>query len=586
MKRVLAQCDGSTVPHGLARDGREMVTITHRGGEANLNLSVPLPVNALHGQVDSLTEDLMMIAAYAFGIDQQVTRHFETDVHGDKWRRDILVSLGVRNPDFWSQASIHRCLADVLAFATDDVWSFHFTRAPVEQNPSLFLGFDVNAAMGDPDQVILVSGGLDSACAVVEQHVTFGRQPVLVSHSPAFHLASRQDHVRDHIAQRFRDWTFPLVPMAVNRSDGSDPMEYSMRTRAFLFASMGALIAVNLGLRDIVLADNGVVSLNLPLNDQIIGAHASRCTHPRFIRLFNELLKAVFNERGPILVNPLAARTRAETLQILKDCRFEQLVAATISCSHVQGLTGSQPQCGVCSQCIDRRAGTEAAGLQKFDPAERYKTDLFVDELEDGHPRTMALSFVRRAQQLVEASPEEMIQRYPELIDALPPAGKEQVSVARELTAMLARHGREVVDVMNDQIRRHSDRYLRARLPKHCLIMLLGEHPDSVQPSLDLREGPRQDDGDNAKRTSPYARWLASLPTGPRAVVSRLEQAQRAAEEPTRWSELRSVATGAGINPTRMHDVFRHHPQWREFIEAHGRGYWRLASSASANDVH
>lgn len=477
---MLAQCDGATIAPTLQREGRETISLSHRGTKADLNISVPLPTHELHGRVDATSLDLLMIGAYAFGIDQQVPKHYEADVHGDKWRRDIVLCLPVHRPELWSSREVVGALAAILGFATDDAWSLHFTQVHDEPSPNAYLEIAAWEAMDTPDQVVLLSGGLDSACALIEQHTKYGRRPLVVSHSPAFHLTARQDHVRDYIAQHFRSWGFPQIPVAIHRSDGTDPVDYTMRSRAFLFAAMGSMMAVNVGVRDVVLADNGVVSLNLPIGPQIIGAHASRSTHPRFIRLFNALTRVVFGDRAPVVQNPLWARTRAEVLEILKDSSSESLITETISCSHVQGLTSEQPQCGVCSQCIDRRMGTEAAGLQQFDPPEKYKTNVFVDSLPNRRERTTAIAYVRRAHALTDAPPEQMVRDFPELFDALPPAGSDQADVARDLTSMLGRHGREVTAVVRQQLHAYSDRYLRAKLPSDSLIVLLGGRGQSA----------------------------------------------------------------------------------------------------------
>src|SRR5262249_59597755 len=70
----------------------------------------------------------------------------------------------------------------------------------------------------------------------------------------------------------------------------SDPRDVMQRTRSFLFASLGVAAASELGTPPVLLADNGVVSLNLPISGQLVGALATRSTHPSFLRLFNALV--------------------------------------------------------------------------------------------------------------------------------------------------------------------------------------------------------------------------------------------------------------------------------------------------------
>ncbi len=151
---------------------------------------------------------------------------------------------------------------------------------------------------------------------------------------------------------------------------------------------------------------------------------------------------------------------------------------------------------------------------------------------------------------------------------------------------MLGRHGREVVKVMKQQIGAHSDRYMRARLPNHCLIMLIGQHDEPVQRTLDDAAGytVKPDESKDA-----YVHWKTTLKPAQRPVVNRLEQARDAQQQPTRWGELKEAAEADGSHPTRMEDVFRRNTGWREFIEQPTRGYWQLRampSTSASTNVH
>src|SRR5207237_1340973 len=115
-------------------------------------------------------------------------------------------------------------------------------------------------------------------------------------------------------------------------------------------------------------------------------------THPKFIRLFNRLLAALWRT-PPVVSNPLWSRTRAETLAVLKPKRLRSLVSETNSCVHTRLMVAGKKHCGVCSQCVDRRFATIAVGLQKEDPSSGYVIDIFRDAVKEGHDRTMVLSY-------------------------------------------------------------------------------------------------------------------------------------------------------------------------------------------------
>ena len=179
-------------------------------------------------------------------------------------------------------------------------------------------------------------------------------------------------------------------------------------------------MSLNLPVADVFLADNGVVSLNLPINGQLVGAKASRSTHPKFLKLFNQLVAKIF-PGGPTVKNPLWDRTRSETLKVIMDTGSNLLLEETNSCSHRRYRTRMQAHCGVCSQCIDRRFATLAAGLSEYDPPEGYRKDIFRQELGQGNDRTMALSYVRFAQGLEHLDGPGMFQRFPELFECIDP---------------------------------------------------------------------------------------------------------------------------------------------------------------------
>jgi hypothetical protein len=365
MRQVLVGCDGAKVPASqLGPQAPLRRSLNHREPEANVNLRIQSPSSTLLTRVDARAADLVRIASYVYAADQSVSRGGEADVHGDDWKRQFTLYTPVSEPGFWNGESVSKPLGEVLAFVSDDTWNFHFTQASPEQGQLTF-DLDPNSILGNPD----------SLYAVLEA-VAQGKRPLLISHSPAFNIRSRQHRLAQTLRKRFQDyWIFPLMSVPIHLT-GSDPSDYTQRTRSFLFASLGIVIAQRLGLPEACLADNGVVSLNLPINGQLIGARASRSTHPKFLRLFNRFSQEVFPD-GSRVSNPLWDRTRAEALKVLKDTNAVDLLGETNSCSHGRYLTRMQAHCGVCSQCIDRRFTTLAAGLEEYDPPGGYQLDIF-----------------------------------------------------------------------------------------------------------------------------------------------------------------------------------------------------------------
>ncbi len=425
--------------------------------------------------------DLVRIAAYAYSADQMVSRGGPSDIYGRDWRREFILCAPVSDPDFWAASAVRDALQETLGFVSDDVWRFHFTKAAFEEQ--LGLQTDLKGPRRDPDTVVSLSGGADSLCAVVEAVARNNSKPVLVSHRPAPNIDHRQKALVQELRERFPGWHFPHTSVWVNRMR-SEAMESSQRSRSFLFASLAAAVASAIGISNVILADNGIVSLNLPINGQLVGALASRSTHPRFIELFNKLSELVLPSK-PRVTNPLWARTRAEGFGELKKAGVGELLQETFSCSRGRGLTRAAPHCGVCSQCVDRRFGSLAAGLEGFDLSECYATDIFREALT-GDAKTVAESYVRFARNVDGMTDDELFGAYPELNACILSSDPTPAKTAGQLTDMLRRHASATLDVLSSQLKVSGPDFVKHKLPSTCLLHLatIRKAPGPAKPDL------------------------------------------------------------------------------------------------------
>jgi 7-cyano-7-deazaguanine synthase in queuosine biosynthesis len=450
MTRVLVQCDTAHLPDQIAQeylDARKLFINRLGAGSQDVSLRLQEFSDPLNGTLQGKELDLARIAAYVYAADQLVSRGGEKDSFGDDWRREFMVCLPVSDPEFWNSQPIHDKLQQVLGFISEDLWSFCFnrSRAP-EQLP---LETDERAVRNDPDCVVLFSGGADSLCAAVEEVALNGNHPVLVSHRPNSTINHTQKFLVGQLRQEFPGWFFPHSSFVVNRVMSVE-RDNIQRTRSFLFAALGAGVASALSLTRVVLADNGIVSLNLPFNDQEVGAIASRSTHPKFLSFFNKLTAEVLPSQ-PRLTNPLWSRTRAECLEVLKTTSTQRLLQLTNSCAHRSRLPSTTPHCGPCSQCIDRRLASIAAEMEDFDLPDRYQTDIFRSRLE-GNGLTMAESYVRFALKIFGMSHEALFIEYPQLGDCILPEDPVPSKTAEALGAMVIRHASSTVATLRNKL--------------------------------------------------------------------------------------------------------------------------------------
>src|SRR4051812_25520588 len=84
--------------------------------------------------------------------------------------------------------------------------------------------------------------------------------------------------------------------------------------------------------------ENGVVSLNLPLASQVVGARATRTTHPQALAGFRKVLAAVLRQPFEV-ATPFTWLTKAEVVQRIAAHRFANLIRHTRSWTRVYAMT-------------------------------------------------------------------------------------------------------------------------------------------------------------------------------------------------------------------------------------------------------
>jgi 7-cyano-7-deazaguanine synthase in queuosine biosynthesis len=470
----------------------------------------------------------------------------------------------VSEPDRWS--TLGNALTETLDYLSGDRWSFQFCKAEshLEEVP---LSFDPNQDMGNPDVLCMLSGGLDSLCAAVEA-VHAGDHPLLIGHEPAPHIKRRRDDLVHALRTRFTSWQFPDVSASIHRVGPGDPPETTHRTRSFLYASLGVVFASRLGIRQVLLPDNGVVSVNLPINGQLVGTLASRSTHPKFIRLLNDFVGQLL-PTGPVVHNPLWSRTRTETLDVLKTAGAADLIALTNSCARSRRLKSDQDHCGTCSQCVDRRFATVSAGLGAHDPSTRYVTDCFRGALDEDAARVTVLGYHDFAVKVSELSGDGLLQEFDALAEAIPVNDASQRLVGEGLIDMLHRHAEATISVIRGQIVQASDELARKKLPPNCLLTLLGSRYSERRPVLVYLHS-------ESYQSVTYRDANYSFSPAQACVVRFLDEARQDGPPMRRHKAICDYLQLEGFGTKRLSDLFPGHPAWGPFIQNPTRGQYQL----------
>lgn len=486
---ALFLCDGAPVPERFGHvppDRTERLTTVSEDGLSNVRLDSL--VSRFGAKVPSIAEDLVLIASYCVAADQLIGRGSNAkDIHRAKWRRTLMLAIPVSNPVRWNQPAVTHALEAALAFATEDAWSFSFVQRPPASSVQLRItDLDDRQIMGNPDCVVLFSGGTDSLCALVDAIGKQGLHPVAVSHRAANQIHKWQMDLMHGVRTAFPSWPIPHLSFTMHRR-GTGDSDPAQRTRPFLFAALGTAIAASLGINRVFLPDNGYVSVNPQISSELAGALASRGTHPTLLRLLTALNDVLFE--APIVIeNPLAHRTRAEALTVLRELDCPRLLTQTHTCGNHRGRPRDQPHCGYCSQCVDRRFASLAAGLAQFDPVESYGLDIFTAALPDGEARKIPLLYRQFARETQSLSDDDMVARHPELLGCIDP---DHPLALPQVIDVLQRHAHEVLAVMESQVVAHSRALAWGELPATCLLHL-GEQSDEAvdtrqdEPPIDM----------------------------------------------------------------------------------------------------
>ena len=451
---------------------RRQVHLNSIGKAANVNIRLENVARVFGEHLPDRLVDLLELAAYVFSADCSTQRGTQWSEGATKepWSRDFAFVLPVRDPDFWNSPKTVTLIVELLTFLSDDRYSFRFVPLMHDRHRQeyLRLGNRKDWLFYKPERVLMFSGGLDSLAGAVETAKS-GQKAILVSHRPVSTMSARQKKLFGELEKSFPN-QFIHVPVWVNKQQnlGKEPTQ---RTRSFLFAALGTVVAHSIKAGGVRFFENGVVSLNLPVADEVLRSRASRTTHPKTLYLLQRLCSAVV-DRKLAIDNPYFYRTKAEVLDVLSRLGVPNLIAQTCSCAHSMFKPGTQWHCGTCSQCIDRRFAVLAAGLQKYDPTSDYQVDVFVGPRKDGPEKNMAVDYVRHAIELCYRPEEELAGAFNTEISRAVRWESDHNKAAKEIISTHKRHGKAVTHVLGQKIAEKASEVLSGTLDPSSLLAL------------------------------------------------------------------------------------------------------------------
>ena len=401
--------------------------------------------------------DLIHIASYVFCADRCANRGDRSSLSNSSWSRNWSFVIPVLDHAFWTSNQVINALTDVLVFMTGDKsFEFCFTEAikePLkteEYQTSLFSNHDLNIQRGKNIDVMLFSGGLDSLAGAVDRLNTFpDRQLCLINHMSNNRTIRTQRNLiqilKDHYSDRVFPYTFECRFRKLKSRDETQ------RTRMFLFSAIAFAICTWFSKDELFIYENGITSLNLSKQTDVINARSSRTTHPKVIGLLQRFYSC-FSESFRIRT-PYYNKTKEDIIKTFVQFNETILIQSSVSCSSTRDTHEIFPHCGCCSQCIDRRFAIYASGLQDEDFT--YALDIAKDPLDDETKQRVSALLYFTENEIGDSKYDFLKRHPPELIDIIDywPGSKEDSlneiynlylqyrdSIKRALTNMVLSH--------------------------------------------------------------------------------------------------------------------------------------------------
>lgn len=289
--------------------------------------------------------DFSVIAMAVAAADKAILR----SKSADGWTRMIDLSVSLVSPSVWEARRSE--LETLLRFLTGDFWSLRFlsggVKPPKARKPKMSSG----------DCVCLLSGGIDSLVGAIDL-TSEGKKPLFVSqvvrgdrNTQAQFAASLGG------SNRHCQWSFAVRHPGVS--------ETSTRARSIVFFAFAALAASSILSSqnhpvEIVVPENGFISLNVPLGPGRIGSLSTKTTHPLYMNAIQELWDYVGIHAR--LTFPYRYKTKGELLTGCADHqKLVSMIGDSTSCGKGQRIN---QHCGICVPCIVRRAAFLEAKLR------------------------------------------------------------------------------------------------------------------------------------------------------------------------------------------------------------------------------
>lgn len=308
-------------------------------------------IGYLIGKVPDCVTSFLLLTAMVYTIDRSVNRERYSE---DGWSR--LFDVDFILPDAEVYTANKTQVEGLLSYLTGDYWTCSFTSVHLVGIPQ----WNESHYLDDVKQVNLFSGGMDSLIGAIDsmELVTNGTI-FFASHNDGSMGGPKVDqdrllrHFRRDYAKKFKTFGSPV------RIEPDFSQDSTCRSRSLMFIAIALQVAVYRNV-DIVIPENGSVSLNYPLSPSRRASCSTRTTHPVMLTKLRNLLASMGLQVR--ITNPYELMTKGE---MVNACANQAYLLDVLSSSNSCGKRARKQffkdnhhatHCGRCMPCMYRKA--------------------------------------------------------------------------------------------------------------------------------------------------------------------------------------------------------------------------------------
>lgn len=337
--------------------------------EIKVSLNIQFqPLYDFSKDTESTSFDLFLISSIVYGIDNLFDRNSYSI---DGWTRDFEVTLPVKNIEQWQNAKT--IIEECLTFLTGDYWQIAFTEIELEflyhprknrrkSKIPLYDKYKYQFAS-------LFSGGLDSLVGAVDllEQLESTKKILLISHFDSNSVGpnSDQEKLFYYLSTKYTnkiDWVQSTITLkSKDNQNNYVNKDSNYRSRSILFLGIANyLINTIQNVNELIIPENGTISLNYPLTPSRSSSLSTRTTHPYFLNKLNEIFNKV--NVSTKITNPYFDKTKGELIDGCSNkCVLEGIYQESVSCGkrgrrQNWNIKVGTNHCGICMPCIYRRA--------------------------------------------------------------------------------------------------------------------------------------------------------------------------------------------------------------------------------------